>query len=204
MMEFKRIKATKKSFSQRKPLYGIGINDADYLTEFKRDGFRVSCPYYKKWSAMIERCYSVRFKESHESYSGCKVCDDWIYFSKFREWMESQDWKGKELDKDIRRQGNRIYSPENCQFVSSSINTLFNDYKRGRGKFMRGVSFLARTGKYKATISIDSAKVHLGYYSTELEAFNAYKDEKYKNIKRIAMRQIEPLKSEMLNYKIAP
>jgi hypothetical protein len=118
--------------------------------------------------------------------------------------MESQDWKGKELDKDIRRQGNRIYSPENCQFVSSSINTLFNDYKRGRGKFMRGVSFLARTGKYKATISIDSAKVHLGYYSTELEAFNAYKDEKYKNIKRIAMRQIEPLKSEMLNYKIAP
>lgn len=85
---------------------GVGINDATYSV-YRYKGSAGSqkriwaCPFYRTWGTMLGRCYSDKFHEQNPTYVGCTVCDEWLTFSKFKAWMETQDWKDKQLDKDI-------------------------------------------------------------------------------------------------------
>lgn len=202
MIEFIEVKASPLSLAQRKLIYGVGVNDADYMTEIKINGSRISYPYYKRWQGMLERCYSARFYKRNIAYAGCSVTNDWLTFSNFKAWMEVQDWKGLELDKDVRIQGNKVYSPAACQFITKEVNTLLNDQKSKRGDYHQGVTFIKRTGKYKSTISAYGRRIHLGYYNTNDDAFNAYKIQKYEHIASVAIRQNDTLRRELLRYKI--
>lgn len=77
-------------------VYGKGINNAGYNIN-PRGG--KMCPYYMRWMSMIQRCYDKGALSRDTKYVGVTVCDDWLTFSKFKAWMQQQDWKGKELDK---------------------------------------------------------------------------------------------------------
>ena len=101
MKDFPIIPAGKLSISMRKPVYGVGINDAQYKIKPKVGGKRIECPYYRRWLNMLERCYDARLKERCPTYVGCYVSDEWLLFSNFRAWMCKQDWVGLYLDKDI-------------------------------------------------------------------------------------------------------
>lgn len=109
-------------------VYGVGNNDADYVVEKREEIGYVGgkrrrklmwvCPYYQTWKDMIKRCYSTKCQEKFPTYKGCSVSADWHTFSNFKAWMEKQNWEGKQLDKDILIEGNKVYSPETCVFVS--------------------------------------------------------------------------------------
>ena len=114
---------------KRRLNYGIGVNDAVSSSH--------DCKYQKTWHHMLERCYNGK----NENYKDCTVCKDWLLFSNFEKWMKKQDWHGKELDKDILVLGNKIYSPETCIFVDSSINLLIGNSGKRKGKFPIGVYF---------------------------------------------------------------
>ena len=194
---------SKGSLSRRKIVYGAGINDADYVIGVVIDGVTHTCPYYVKWTAMLKRCYSRRYQKTQKTYKGCITCGEWLFFSNFKRWMEKQDWQGKELDKDILVQGNKIYSPELCIFVTAKINKLLNTQLSKRGKYKIGVSFCKREGRFVSRCRDgDGNSVNLGYFSTELEAHYVYSEFKYKLISDIANKQVEPLKSALLNYII--
>lgn len=120
---FKEIKSSKGSLAKRKLIYGVALNDSWYNVNYKSVGVTFSCPYYTRWVAMLRRCYSSSYKAKKTTYRDCSCCDDWLVFSVFRSWMEQQDWEGKELDKDIRVRGNKLYSPTTCLFVSTKDNT---------------------------------------------------------------------------------
>lgn len=99
---------------------GVGIMDADYIVDVREywveNGKRKSrlvwsCPFHRKWSDMLVRCYSPKRLEYRQSYAGCYVCDEWLTFSNFKSWMEKQDWEGKHLDKDLLQTGSKVYSP---------------------------------------------------------------------------------------------
>lgn len=106
---------------------GFGINDAHYkIRSGKGVGPRHICPFYRSWYAMISRCYSEGEQQRNPSYAGCSVCDEWRYFSNFRRWMMNQDWKNKQLDKDIIIVNNKIYSPSTCAFVEPWVNKLLS------------------------------------------------------------------------------
>lgn len=77
---------------------------------------------YSVWHDMINRCYSERQQIKQPSYIGCSVCEDWHNFQNFADWYEENSIDGFHLDKDIMVNGNRVYSPEFCQFVSPSDN----------------------------------------------------------------------------------
>jgi len=143
-------------------IYGIGINDADYFVRPIINGERVWCPYYRVWHDMLVRCYSERFHKLQSTYIDCEVCSEWQYFSKFKSWMEIQDWQGKHLDKDLL--GEKLYSPETCCFVPQWLNNLFNDHGRDRGEYPLGVC--QDRGKIKASIKINGKNKHLGYFDT--------------------------------------
>lgn len=181
--------------NSRSLVHGVGVNDADYKISFKG----AICPFYNRWAGMLERCYS---KKQHLCYSDCYVCDDWLLFSNFKKWMSSQDWKGKALDKDLLVQDNKVYSPETCVFIPASINNLLLRKKGPKRKCLTGVSYHLNSKRFTAKCSIYSKQLHIGYFKTEIEAHEAYKEVKYAHIRHVAEDLREPVKSALLRWEI--
>lgn len=202
MSEFIEVKAGKASLVKRKLVYNKGVNDAWYVTEPTVKGKKYRCKYYSRWAGIIQRCYSTAFHKKHPTYAKCSVCDEWLLFSNFKEWMQKQDWKDKHLDKDILIQGSRVYSPDACIFVTQSINNLLAGHRSDKGQYPVGVYLDKRWNRYVARIDIENKKKHLGLFITPNDAFEAYKIAKYAHIKEIASEQDEPLKSALLRWAI--
>lgn len=190
-----------------KKICGVGVNDADYkVTFYKTDGKRGHCPFYRKWSSMINRCYNGSFS----TYDNSEVCEEWKYFSNFRKWMIEQNWENMELDKDLLDPDNNIYCPDKCIFVPKELNSLFVDSKSSRGNCPMGVSFDKHRQKYESYISINNRKRFLGYFDDELSAHNAWQNSKiqvltnqlenFDNIyKNIIISRISKLQSDIDN-----
>lgn len=95
-----------------KLILGVGVNDSESpVSRHKVVGGSKKqvwlCPYYKTWRNMMMRAYSDAWAKSYSTYETCVVAEDWHLFSTFKKWMESQDWKGKQLDKDILSVGEK-------------------------------------------------------------------------------------------------
>lgn len=188
----------------KKLVWGVGINDADYVVKkFATIGYVDGklkkklvwrCSFYRAWVAMLERCYSVKFQERKPTYRGCTVSEEWHTFSKFRAWMVGQDWKGKQLDKDILVKGNKIYGPETCIFVTQMVNKFANDYGARRGEWPLGVTWSKEKGKFQSQCSDPFTKKrgHLGYFSCEQEAHEAWRKRKLELAHELATIQTDP------------
>ena len=75
---------------------------------------------YSIWAAMMTRCYSGK----RADYAECSVCCDWHNFQTFADWFNDNYIDGHHLDKDIKINGNKIYNPEGCMFVTRSENNV--------------------------------------------------------------------------------
>ena len=128
--------------------------------------------YYLKWAAMIQRCYDTKHQIDCPTYIGVTICDDWRFYSKFKIWMESTDWQGKELDKDILVIGNKIYSPDTCCFVSKSLNNFFKPRMSNAGSLPQGVS--KNKKRFSAKVRIDKKEFYFGTFDTIQQAEDAY------------------------------
>lgn len=172
-------------YSKRRPVYGVGVNDVDYLVAIvdklpcgkQKQVFK--CKYYARWSEMLKRCYSENYHKKKPTYKDCSVCDEWVYLSKFKAWMEQQDWEGKCLDKDILYPENKVYSPETCVFVSQRLNSFLTDSGAIRGDCPLGVTFKYK--KYCSRVSnpFTGELEHLGYFSNPDDAHIAWRERKH-------------------------
>ncbi|MCK5127637.1 MAG: hypothetical protein KAR42_15375 [candidate division Zixibacteria bacterium] len=195
-----RMKATKRAISLRRPVYGVGINDAWYMVVYEQNGVKIKCPYYAAWRYMLQRCYQEKYLDSRPTYRGCSVCDEWLIFSNFKLWMEKQDFLGKELDKDILIPGNKIYSPDACAFVNRHVNALLNDHSSARGKYPTGVHLEKARGKFRAKCSVEGRQVHIGYFDSPKIASGAYSKFKAKEVRRVAKSQEKHIKNGLLRH----
>jgi len=203
MVNFKKIAATARSLSHRKLVYGVGVNDSWFMVEPTIDGKRVIYQPYRVWNSMLQRCYDSVFQNRQPTYIGCTVCEEWHLFSAFEAWMLAQEFEGLALDKDIINQGNKIYSPATCRFISKSLNSLLTAHNAARGDYPMGVSWHEPNKKYQATIRINGKKKYLGYFQTASEAKAAYDKAKYAEIKRHALMQSDSeIKSGLLNWVV--
>jgi hypothetical protein len=136
------------------------------------------CPYYTKWMSMLKRCYSENSLTTNPTYKGCSVCDEWLTFSNFRRWMETQDWEGKALDKDLLVYQNKVYSPETCCFISSKLNTFLVKSDKIRGDYPLGVSLHSdnrcNSQALVAFIKDGRASKYLGRFKDAMEAHRAW------------------------------
>lgn len=194
------------SFRKEGKTYGFGVFDLDFnlFDDPKR---------YKKiknlWIDMLERCYSGR--EHFKAYRDCEVSERWFKASNFYNDLRSMDnyeklHEGWHLDKDILLKGNRLYSAETCCIVPNEVNCIFNKAKGIRGKYAIGVCYDTRNNKFMTSCQVDGKSVHLGYFSTENEAFLAYKTFKEGVIKTKADLYREVIGDRvyfgMLNYRV--
>jgi len=187
--KFVEIPANKLSLSKRGLVYGHGINDASYLTIIKIDGKYIRCPFYRKWHSMIQRCFSEKHDRKHPTYRNCTVCEGWLYFVSFKSWMKTQDWNSKEIDKDIIKPGNKLYSPETCCFVTKPLNLLLNGCGATQGECPQGVTWSVRSGKYVARVNDGDKRKFIGCFLNVDDASKAYVKAKIKIILRAAGEQ---------------
>lgn len=172
---------------------GVGIDDSEYKTtkyEYRNGaGKRVwICPVYMRWIGMLDRCYS---KNIRPCYAGCSVSEEWLTFSNFRKWMLTQDWEGKELDKDLLISGNKVYSPHTCLFISGRLNTVIAGLGKTVGKRMKGTWYDSERDKYQASGRTypSGKKIHIGRYNTEILAHLAWKEHKVGVLRKIILDQ---------------
>lgn len=164
--------------------HGVGVMDGE-VGEGSMDN-----PIYATWSAMLNRCYGASSHIHKPSYQNCVVCTEWHTYSIFKQWYLQNLWCAGDaqvhLDKDFLFKGNHLYSPETCILMPRKINIILPKSDANRGKYPVGTSWDKGSSKYKAQISIDRKKVHLGLYNTVEEAFQAYKQAKEQYIKQVA------------------
>jgi len=160
----------------------VGINDSPYVVKPIVNGIKTICPYYSRWFLMINRCYNPRYQADKPSYKGVSVCNDWLTFTSFKEWMEKQDWENKELDKDLLFPGNKVYSPNTCVFITRDLNALLA-IGGTKSNLPRGMT--KRTNKYL----VRCGNEYIGYYDTVEEATIVYKKHKKKRLVKIANEQ---------------
>ena len=189
-------KATNQSISMRKLIYGVGFNDADYITTSKINGKIHRCPFYVKWIHMLERCYSEKFHVTNPSYKECSVCEEWLTFSNFKKWMKTQKWDGMCLDKDLVEKGNKTYAPDKCIFVTSDVNSIVSKF--GGDSKPSGVRF--SYGKWEVLCSSSGKQQTHGRYKTKSEAENRYSEVKSEMVKEIALDQDDDVSDLLLSY----
>lgn len=138
---------------------------------------------YDIWKAMMQRCYNPKTIAKHPTYAGCTVCKEWHSFQNFAEWYKenSRHKSGRlELDKDLKRKGNKVYSPDTCLLIEKSVNIFLRDSSKGRGKYLIGVSIAKATGKFRSRCNnpITGKTEQVGTFKTELEAHLAWRKRK--------------------------
>lgn len=103
-------------------VYGVGfIAEGDHTSRLNG---KVS-PAYKAWTHMLERCYDSKLHIKHPTYKDCNVDPVWHNYQNFAKWYFDNyptDGERYKLDKDILVDGNKVYGPEFCLFVSRKSN----------------------------------------------------------------------------------
>lgn len=163
-------------------IYGVGyFGEGDYKADLNGKRTKV----YNTWVQMMNRCYNEKTHEKQPTYKGCTVSEKWHNFQVFAKWYDENfyeiEGERMELDKDILVKGNKVYSPENCIFVPKSINAMFGIRSVKRDSFPIGV--YKHRNKYQASCY---GVGHLGVFDNKEDAFDAYKTNKEKIIKKIA------------------
>ena len=72
---------------------------------------------YNKWHSMKNRCNNTKSKD-YKNYRGrgIRVCEEWLNYSKFREWSLSEGYiEGLTIE---RINNDKDYEPNNCKWIT--------------------------------------------------------------------------------------
>ena len=143
---------------------------------------------YEYWRGMIKRCYSDSYMIRFPTYKDKFVCTEWHNLQVFGKWFDKNYIDSYYLDKDLKNPGAKIYSPENCMFVASEINTMFST--GANNNLPHGV--MTSYKGFRDAINRTTVK-------TIIEAKNNYWNEKYNKTKESIIKYPK-LKIILLNY----
>lgn len=140
---------------------------------------------YNTWMNMLKRCYDQNVKKRLPTYKDCKVCDSWLNFQNFAKWFDNNKYKmdGYEIDKDLIKKGNKLYSPNTCALIPKNLNLLLltpitKTLPAGVSK--NGKNFRARYN------NISGDNIHIGTFKTAEEAHQTYVVAKEAHVKEVA------------------
>ena len=166
-------------------VYGHGINNRRYPTKIK--GVRTK--EYDLWRGIIQRCYDKKVHDKFSTYIGCTASAEFLRYDYFHEWCQDQigfNVDGFNLDKDLIKKNNKLYSQDTCLFIPQEINNLLTKANASRNGLYIGVHFCNTSQRYVSSIRKKDKSVTLGYFKDPLKAHLLYKDVKEDYIKDLA------------------
>lgn len=185
---------------------GVGIIGSKYSAQINGKKKKE----YKTWQNMLGRC-----NHGYKSYDKVTCCKEWLLYENFYEWLHKQEnfdrwlvgdrWN---IDKDILIKGNKIYSPDTCCLVPHNVNSLFVKSDAIRGELPVGVVKNGNGYQSYCTNPFTHKAEYIGFYSTPMEAFLAYKKIKEEYIKQVARIEfdngniIKSCYNAMMNYEV--
>lgn len=142
---------------------------------------------YTCWYDMLKRCYFKGVRTLNiDTYEGCSVSDEWLDYTNFKEFYDSNYREGYHLDKDLIIKDNKVYSKETCCFLPKTLNTALVNKHKKKSPHPVGVNLLTKSGKYQTLLRMYGEKVYLGQYDTKEEASQVYIRAKQEHIKSLA------------------
>jgi hypothetical protein len=192
-------------------VYGVGMIGQKYPSKINKKPTKE----YDAWKGMLRRCYSNETQERCPTYKDVSVCEEWLLYENFYEWLHEQEnfeqWYDNErwaVDKDILIKGNKIYSPDTCCLVPQNVNSLFARVNANRGDFPIGVVKHYKNFQASCNNPLIIKQVTIGTYNTPEKAFYAYKEYKENLIKQIAEKEYnkgnitQQCYNAMINYEV--
>ena len=157
-------------------LHGVGYSSKGRFVSSKN---KQSTKEYRVWHNIMSKCYKT-------TEAKCRVANDWHNFQSFCIWYadniyESNSGADIKLDKDIILKNNTLYSSQTCLLVPKELTHLISTSKVKNENCPQGVWKIKN--KYKASITREGERIHLGAFDTPEEAFKNYKEAKESHIK---------------------
>jgi hypothetical protein len=167
---------------KRVKVCGVGLVPSDFRFNYG------SVPAdYLCWSHLLNRIYGKE-KRLNRIYSGCTICEEWLFFENFSKWYNEQVGYnlGYDIDKDLLGNG-KYYSPETCCLLPHKLNSMIVSRESKNRDLPTGVSKRGKRYSAIAYTGINSIKATcLGTFDTPEEASNAYKAFRKKRIAETA------------------
>jgi hypothetical protein len=124
---------------------------------------------YRVFSSMHTRCSNPK-SQNYQYYGGkgIQVCPEWTSFAPFQEWANKAGYS-PDLTLD-RKYSNKDYSPENCRWVTSTIQNRNREKQKETSSKYIGVSWNTHKQKWIASVKPNGPRVFLGYFVCEITA----------------------------------
>ena len=134
---------------------------------------------YHIWINMKSRCFDENSTTFHRyGGRGITVCREWASsFLSFREWATANGYSDELSIDRINVDGN--YCPENCRWVSGSIQQFNKRKPRRNTSGHVGVSWNKKSGKWYSYITKDYVMHFLGSFDSLDDAIAARKAAEY-------------------------
>ena len=129
---------------------------------------------YRIWSDIKSRTLNPK-RKAYQDYGGrgITICYDWKNdFMFFYTWAMKNGYSDKLSIDRIDNDGN--YCPENCRWTTQTIQSRNQRIRRNNTSGYRGCSFDRGLKKYRAYITVNRKRIHLGYFQTAEDGVVAY------------------------------
>lgn len=179
-----------------------------WVQSFKEQDIQVFTRAGIVWQYINKRVLkSGAHQNSRPTYVGCE--NKFAGFQEFANWTQNQygymsknnNGRFWNLDKDIIRPGNKIYSSETCLFVPDYVNNIFTDVRITNSGLPIGVHY--NKGMFEASCNrklMPSTK-YLGRFDDPMEAHRAWQKAKLEYL-RFLTTYPDLLNHKYLNYAL--
>jgi len=130
-------------------------------------------PLYVVWFSMKSRVLNPKDSSFHNyGGRGISICKEWLKFPPFYAWAKDKWKSGQDIDRENNDAG---YEPDNCRFVTRSLNNVNCRKLERNTSGYTGVHFRKSDGVYQSYLDYLplGGHVYLGYFSTPEDAVTA-------------------------------
>lgn len=137
--------------------------------------------YYTKQLAnifnnMVQRTTNPKTEATERAYKDIFICKEWLDDRElFYKWSHENGYKDNTKLSIDRIDTTKGYSPENCRWTTKIVQARNQKIiSKNNTSGYKGVSKTIDKKKYRARITVDNKEIHLGVYTTALEAALVY------------------------------